>query len=147
MIACKFCLCDAVLKNGYNKGLQRYKCKSCLRNFTQTPLRGVPYKDKLKALALYSSGLSMNRIAGFFGVSAVAVMKWIRTLGEQLCPKPAPSKEDQVIVMEVDEFWHYIKKKHAKCGSLKPMIVLESDLLTGSVETVLIKPSKGFTTD
>ncbi|WP_006289696.1 helix-turn-helix domain-containing protein [Holospora undulata] len=32
--------------------------------------RGVPEKDKLKALVLYASGLSMKRIAQRFGVSA-----------------------------------------------------------------------------
>ena len=71
-------------------------------------------------------------------------MKWIRVLGAPLCPKPIPSEEDHIIVMEVDEFWHYIKKKRTKSGFSRPMIVLESDLLIGSVETILIKPSKGY---
>ncbi|GAJ45879.1 hypothetical protein HE1_01043 [Holospora elegans E1] len=42
--------------------------------------RGVPEKDKLKALALYASGFSMNRIAQRFGVSASAVLKRAGTL-------------------------------------------------------------------
>nr|WP_075260352.1 hypothetical protein [Holospora undulata] len=37
--------------------------------------RGVPKKDKLKALVLYASGLSMNRSAQRFGVSTSAVLK------------------------------------------------------------------------
>ncbi|ETZ05009.1 helix-turn-helix domain-containing protein [Holospora undulata] len=46
--------------------------------------RGVPEKDKLKALVLYASGLSMDRISQRFGVSATAVLKWGRTLGSNL---------------------------------------------------------------
>ncbi|GAJ46631.1 hypothetical protein HE1_00968 [Holospora elegans E1] len=38
-------------------------------------LRGVPEKDKLQALVLYASVLSMNRISQRFGVSAGAVLK------------------------------------------------------------------------
>jgi len=110
MPQCKFCESPDVFKNGQLRKLQRYKCKTCSRNFTETALRGVPSKEKLKALMLYASGLSMNRIAQLFGVSAVAVMKWIRTLGNALCHKIEPSNEDQVIVMEVDEFWHFLKK-------------------------------------
>ncbi|GAJ45738.1 hypothetical protein HE1_00047 [Holospora elegans E1] len=42
--------------------------------------RGVPEKDKLKALVLYASGLSINRISQRFGVSATAVLKRVGTL-------------------------------------------------------------------
>ncbi|ETZ05508.1 helix-turn-helix domain-containing protein [Holospora undulata] len=37
--------------------------------------RGEPEKDKLQFFVLYVSGLSMNRIAQRFGVSASAVLK------------------------------------------------------------------------
>ena len=66
MVVCKFCSSADVFKNGYVRNHKRYKCKSCLKNFTLTPLRGVPYKDKLKALALYSSGLSMKSHCSVF---------------------------------------------------------------------------------
>ncbi len=141
MPQCKFCQSTDTFKNGQVRKLQRYKCKACNRNFTETALRGVPAKEKLKALMLYASGLSMNRIAQLFGVSAVAVMKWIRTLGNTLCHKIEPSSEDQVIVMEVDEFWHFLKKKQKSSGFLRPMIVIDEDLLTGKSVIVLIKPS------
>jgi transposase len=80
MEKCKFCMQEHVYKNGFVRGHQRYKCKDCGKNFTQTPLRGFSQTDKLKALSLYASGLSMNRIAQFFGVSATAILKWIRVL-------------------------------------------------------------------
>ncbi len=140
---CKFCQGDKTFKHGIVRGHQRYKCKGCGKNFTDTPFRGVGEQNRLLALGLYASGLSMNRIAQFFGVSCVAVMKWIRKLSDTLCPKPEPSPEDRVLVMEVDEFWHYLKKRNTRCGSLKPMIVIEADLLTGSVATIVLKPLSG----
>ena len=141
MITCKFCSGSLVHKSGFVRGLQRYRCRSCDRNFTQTPPRGVDYKEKLKALTLYASGLSMNRIAQFFGVSTVAVMKWIRKLGSDLCPKLEPSPDDQIIVMEVDEFWHFLKKRKTSSGFSKPIVAMIDDLSTGKSVIVLIKPS------
>lgn len=95
---------------------------------------------------LYASGLSMNRIAQLFGVSTVAVLKWVRNLGATLCHKIEPSADDQVIVMEVDEFWHFLKKRKASSGFSKPMIVINEDSLTGKLEIVIIKPSSVFMT-
>ena len=45
------------------KGLQRYRCKACGLNFTDTPARGMPLRVKVTAVLLYLSGLSMNRTA------------------------------------------------------------------------------------
>ena len=36
------------------------------------------------------------------------VLRWIKKLGQGLCIKPEP--DGQVIVMELDEMWHYLKK-------------------------------------
>ena len=147
MIVCKFCESSHFFKSGFVRGLQRYKCKNCGKNFTLTPPRGVPEKEKLKALVLYASGLSMNRIAQLFGVSTVAILKWIRTLGSKLCLKIEPSPGDKVIVIEVDEFWHYLKKRRKKFGFLKPMIVIESDSSIGNLAIVLTPHSKNSLID
>ena len=79
-----------------------------------------------------------------FGVSAVAVMKWVRALSQRLCPK-LESSQERVLVMGVDEFWHYLKKKSRESGSLKPMIVIESGLSIGSAAIVLLRPSNDST--
>ncbi|MBX9977476.1 MAG: Insertion element protein [Alphaproteobacteria bacterium] len=60
---------------------------------------------------MYASGLSMNCIARLFGVSTPAVLKWVCALGANLCLKIEPFPENKVIAIEVDEFWHYLKKK------------------------------------
>lgn len=115
---CKFCQGVETFKNGKMNSHQRYKCKGCGKNFTDTPFQGVGEEKRLLALSLYASGLSMNRIAQFFGISCVAVMKWIRKFSEKICAKPDPSAE-RVLVMEVDEFWHYLKKSNKRSGFSK----------------------------
>ena len=45
MHPCKFCQSTDYFKHGQVRGLQRYKCKTCTRNFTETALRGVPSKE------------------------------------------------------------------------------------------------------
>jgi hypothetical protein len=47
------------VKNGFMRGQQRYRCKSCGLNFTATPPRGMPLAVKATAVLLYVSGLSM----------------------------------------------------------------------------------------
>jgi transposase len=142
---CKFCHgCETVL-NGKVGEKQRYKCKECCKSFTDTPFHGVCPEKRRLAVSLYASGLSLRRIGQFFGVSTVAALKWVRKYGETECVKPVPS-QDSVIVMEVDEFWHFLKKKEHESGSSKRMIAITNDLLTGNLEIVLMKPSSVSTT-
>jgi hypothetical protein len=72
------------------KGLQRYRCKACGLNFTDTPPRGMPLRVKVTAVLLYLSGLSMNRTAKLLGVSTPSVMTWIEQFAEAYAQKPEP---------------------------------------------------------
>lgn len=134
-ICCKRCQSEQTYKNGYIRGLQRYKCRGCAYTFTQTPPRGEPMEKKLTALTLYASGLSINKIAGLLKVSPPAVLRWIRKLGTSLCPKPQPD-QGQVLVMQLDEMWHYVGSKKTNSGSGRLMIYMEKDWLTGNVGIV-----------
>jgi transposase-like protein len=49
------------VKAGHNHGRQRYKCRGCGRQVTQTEDRNG--KKRALALYLYVTGLSMNAIA------------------------------------------------------------------------------------
>ena len=80
-LSCKHCGSDAFRKNGMTRGFQRYYCKSCGRNFTDTPRRG--YSEALKALAIVLYGMGnagFSMIGRLLGVSDVTVMRWVRDL-------------------------------------------------------------------
>src|SRR5689334_2225584 len=73
-LRCKGCGSEEHVKNGLMRGKQRYRCKACGLNFTDTPPRDLPLRVKVTAVLLYLSGLSMNRTAKLLGVSTPSVM-------------------------------------------------------------------------
>lgn len=135
-IPCKRCDSSQTHKNGHVRKMQRHKCRSCGYSFTQTPPRGESMEKKLTALTLYASGLSINKIAGLLKVSPPAVLRWIRKLGSSLCPKPQPT-DGQVLIMQLDEMWHYLQSKKTNSGSGRLMICMEKDWLIGNAGIVI----------
>src|SRR3954449_3758498 len=81
-LRCKGCGSGEHVKNGLMRGKQRYRCKACGLNFTDTPPRGMPPRVKAEAVLLYLSGLSMNRTAELLGVSTPSVQAWIERFAE-----------------------------------------------------------------
>jgi hypothetical protein len=120
------------------KGLQRYRCKPCGLNFTDTPPRGMPLRVKVTAVLLYVSGLSMNRTAKLLGVSTPSVMAWIEQFAEAYAQKPEP--EGRAVVVELDEMWHFLKKSGTSSGSGRLGIVLQAEWLTGDAGVVTPPP-------
>ena len=92
----------------------------------------------MTAVLLYLSGLSMNRTAKLLGVSTPSVMAWIEQFAEAYAQKPEP--EGRALVVELDEMWHYLKKKPASSGSGRLGIVLQAEWLTGSAGVVTPPP-------
>jgi len=137
-MTCLKCGSEAIVKNGYMKGLQRYKCKQCAYQFTQETPRGKPVKDKILALTLYLSGLSMNMAGQIVGVSAQSVMRWIKLFYAKYAELPAPDGTVQEV--EIDEMHHYLSKKNILSGSGKLLIITPSGLSGGNVAIVVRKP-------
>src|SRR4029450_7353284 len=108
-LRCKGCGSEEQVKNGMMGGKQRYRCKGCGLNFTDTPPRGMPLALKATAVLLYVSGLSMNRTAKLLGVSTPSVQAWIERFAQTYAPKPEPP-QGRAVVIELDEMWHYLKK-------------------------------------
>jgi transposase len=120
------------------KGLQRYKCKQCAYQFTQDTPRGKPVKDKILALTLYLSGLSMNMSGQIVGVSAQSVMRWIKLFYAKYAELPTP--EGRVQEVEIDEMHHYLGKKNTSSGSGKLLIITPSGSSDGNVAIVVRRP-------
>jgi transposase-like protein len=129
-LRCKGCGSEEQVKNGFMRGKQRYLCKGCGLNFTDTPPRGMPLRMKVEAVLLYLSGVSMNRTARLLGVSTPTVQAWIERFAEVYARKPEP--EGRAVVVELDEMWHYLKKRPTSSGSGRLGIVLRDGSSTGS---------------
>ncbi len=140
-LRCKRGASEEQTRNGFMRGQQRYRCRACGLNFTDTPPRGMPFQLKVTAVPLYVSGLSMNRTAKLLGVSTPSVMTWIEQFAKEHAPKPAP--EGRALVLELDEVWHYLKKRPPSSGCGRLGIVLQADWLTGSWAVVTAPPWSG----
>jgi transposase len=137
-LRCKGCGGEEHIKNGFMRGKQRYRCKACGLNFTDTPPRGLPLALKATAVLLYVSGLSMNRTAKLLGVSTPTIQAWIEQFAKVYAQKPAP--EGRALVIELDEMWHYVKKSRTSSGSGRLGIVLQGDWWTGNAAVVTLPP-------
>jgi hypothetical protein len=121
------------------RGKQRYRCKACGLNFTDTLPRGKPLALKGTAVLLYVSGLSMNRTAKLLGVSTPTVQDWLERFAQAYAQKPEP--EGRALVIELDEMWQYLKKRPIGSGPGRLGIVLQGDWLAGSWAVVTPPPS------
>src|SRR5919112_3439252 len=137
-LRCKGCGSEEHVRNGFMRGKQRYRCKACGLNFTDIPPRGMPLRVKVEAVLLYLSGLSMNRTAKLLGVSTPTVQAWIERFAEVYAQKPGP--EGRAVVVELDEMWHFLKKRPTSSGSGRLGIVLQAEWLTGSAAGVAPPP-------
>lgn len=133
---CKKCDSQKAVKNGFVRGLQRYKCLDCGCNFTQTRRRGVNPALKAFGIVLYGMcGVSMNKIAKLFRVSNVAVLKWIRKEAGLIEAKESPATSDIVMI---DEMWHFVNGKKRKFGSGEPLMAYRVNLSHESWALVVI---------
>jgi insertion element IS1 protein InsB len=112
MHACPRCQSERLIKNGSAAGKPKKQCKQCGYQFTRTTPRGKPLTTKINTVLWYLSGVSMHRIAFLLRVSAQSVLNWIRACAKAHYEKPEPT--GKIIVLELDEMWHYVKKKRQK---------------------------------
>ena len=137
-LRCKRCGSEEHVRNGPMRGKQRYRRKACGLNFTDTPPRGLPLRVKVTAVLLYLSGLSMNRTAKLLGVSTPTIQAWIEPFAQAYAQKPTP--EGRAVVIELDEMWHFVKKRPTSSGSGRLGIVLQAEWLTGNAGVVTPPP-------
>ena len=143
-LCCKRCGGADYAKNGLARGHQRYRCRGCGCNFTDTPLRGKPAAMKALAVLLYGMGnMSFSMIGRLLGVSDVAVLKWVRAEASAL---PEPQVAAEVVTVEVDEMWHFLKKSLPSCGSGAPMMWTHGVLWRGFWVGVMMQPAAACST-
>jgi transposase len=137
-LRCKRCGSKEHVKNGLMRNKQRYGCKACGLNVTDTPTRGKPLALKAAAVLLYVSGLSMNRTAKLLGVSTPTIQAWLEQFAAAYAQKPEP--EGRAVVIELDEMGHYLKKSPSPSGSGRLGIVLQGNWWIGNAGIVTKPP-------
>ena len=141
-ITCKKCQSERYVKSGHTRDHQRYKCKDCGCQFTDTKRRGVHPALKSFAIVLYVyCGVSMGKIARLYRISTVAVLKWIKAAALEAKPINPVSESDIVMI---DELWHFVNGKKTKYGSGEPLMGYRVDLLDGNWAIVAMPVQRGL---
>ena len=134
-IKCKSCNSERYVKNGYNGGKQRYKCKECGGNFREGDLRErYDLEKKLKCVKMYLEGVGIRSIERLEEVPNPLIIKWIRKFSKILKAKlneiEIPQDAKKIQIIELDELFSYCKKKLTKSTFGLLLIGTEIKLLT-----------------
>ena len=146
VVVCKRCASDLIVKNGFVRGKQRYRCKKCELNFVEGDDRTNEKIIAKKALCvlLYSLGkVSFNMLAKIFDTWPPLTYRWVMEAGAGL---PEYNISNKIREMEFDEMWHFIDSKKASAGSSKPLTVAHGKLWHGCSAIVILLHSDVFTT-
>ena len=122
---CPKCCSSESVKNGFKDRKQRHKCKMCGCSFTQSHKRGASLEVKTQALQLYLEGMGFRAIGRSLKVSNVTVLYWMRTFGKSMkayVQTHLPDDIRHVDIIEMDEMWHFTKKKNGNSGYGLPSI-------------------------
>jgi len=109
---CGRCGSENHVKAGFNHGKQRYKCKNCGRQFTQTENKNA--EKRVRALYLYILGLSMNAIARTLNVEPSTVLYWVKNFALKVYEKPT---SESSVAVDLDEMRHFLMSKKTKLCS------------------------------
>ena len=134
---CPKCGSESKVKSGKIKEKQRYKCKECSCNYTQSYRNGYRLDKKLLALQLYLEGNGFRGSGRILGVSNVTVLNWIRNFGKNVKDyvlENMPNDIREIEIVEGEEMWHFTVKKNENCGSGLP----STDLIKRSLHTQLV---------
>lgn len=78
--SCAHCHSDAIVKNGHNRGLQRYACRTCGKTFnaaSATPISKLRRKEEfLKQAECMTQSLSIRATAKKLGVAVSTAFRW-----------------------------------------------------------------------
>ena len=78
-IKCPECASFAIRKNGRRRGKQCYQCRSCGRQFVESPSsNSYPLEVKKLCLKIHRNGMSLREIERITNIHHTTIMKWLR---------------------------------------------------------------------
>ena len=114
-INCPHCAAHDIQANGKNKGVQRYRCKSCGKNFSETtgtPLAWLKKKDKWSHyLHCMLKGYALRKCAKEVGISLQTSFDWRHKI---LSAFKTVSPERFASILESDEIFFLESEKGNK---------------------------------
>ncbi len=117
MDACKFCGGERLVKNGYVRKVQRYRCAGCGKNQVRGDRR-VKYDNatRKQALAMYLNSSGLRSIGRVLGVPFQLVSKWVADAGRIVEEEILKLRMNprHVSILEMDELFTYVQKNSSR---------------------------------
>ena len=113
---CPYCKQTNIFKDGKPKGTQRYKCKSCNRNFSSTTgkvFSGIKKKSKFseyKNIIIKEGLLPLKQMSLRLGISIQTSFDWRHKILSSLNTE----NEDFEGITEIDDLWFLYSQKGRK---------------------------------
>jgi transposase-like protein len=110
-----------------NKGVQRYRCKTCRKTFTETTgtiffRKRTPEHEILETLALLAEGSRISSLSRAKGFKEDTILSWLRQAARHA------EAVEEVLMAEfktergqLDALWAYVRNKGEKKATPKPM--------------------------
>jgi transposase-like protein len=114
-IKCKFCSGLKIVKNGFVRNSQRYKCGSCGKNFIKGDKRENEFysnQTRNMVIRMYLNNCGIRRIAHILKLPLSTTFGWIKKAGKIVDEMVKNKNEefDKIEILEMDELFTYIKK-------------------------------------
>ena len=118
-IKCKFCMVSKVVKDGFVRGSQRFKCRSCGKNFIEGDKReNESYSREVRnmVIRMYLNNCGIRRIAHILKLPLSTTFGWIRKAGkmvDEIVDEMVKNKNEEfkkIDILEMDELFTYVKK-------------------------------------
>ena len=115
-VNCPSCGSERTIKDGSYRGTPRRHCKECGRRYSGRT-GGASERTKRFAVHLYLEGLGLSSIGRVPNRSPACILYWVRNASKNLLNgKITSDMPGSIPVIEMDEMWHFIKKKRKNCG-------------------------------
>ena len=141
MIECKNCETEYVVKSGFVRGKQRYKCKKCGCFFTVGDERTNEQIATLKALCalFYSMGnTSYSKLGKLFGRDRSLIYRWVKETGLNT---KNPTTAETIGEIKLDNLEHFINSQKTNFNSKKPLIVAHGKLWFDCPAIIILQPT------
>ncbi len=110
---CPKCFESNYVKCGKQRGMQRYKCKTCSKVF-QEKKEKYSNEFRLRCIEMYINNVGIRKIAKLQKTSHTLVIHWIKKMAKYIRniinERSANITKEDIEILEIDELCTYIKK-------------------------------------
>ncbi len=120
---CPQCNSTSYRKNGYRRGKQCYQCRSCGRQFVESPIpKSYPFEVKQLCLKMYLNGMGLRGIERVTEIHHTTIMNWIEEAGMELPDTPEEGEIPEITEIDGEGRWGFPSLSNRHVDELQTFI-------------------------